>query len=731
MLNFVVPTLTVLILLICVLAVTTAHASLPDTFLITNRSMFETAVFRLIGNRVPDTCPGSSGIQVNELTHTLTGRADTTYYSFARTPTADCSVSASMTGPNVSVSGSNSQCNGQNPGITLTSTAYLPNSQYCINASHSSPDGSCTTSQCLITPPERITALTYEQLQSDDVAIDANPNPGGGLRIFPDDKIPDDPIDRRKIRVKAQFNESKAGVRIYFRTFDADDPSTNAAPVDTNDTAGNAGGDNNGTVDGTAATNAGLLSIPTANPPNPNNCQPFTSGSATGLSCLTDSTGVAAVDFTTTMQPGDNFTIAASPNQSYLTGLAAAADGINLKDSNNIQVPVTTSTQNACAESSVVGCRADMVTVWRRLHFEVDSMGSVDLVNRVVGTINSVSLFHDSSCQPLPPPNPSPPNPCYPYLTRYGISVAGGGLLDEEQFQNGRIVIGLRTFNVFGNYQENLANTVLVKSTSGLARKGVVGKSFILYDDDDYDLDNALVNGDANEQLERLAETTKYMSDLDGVQEDGKPSNVFGLAYIRPEYNWANNRNYNQTNVPFSLNIDDIEVDNKLSTHRDSKLDERNDFWIVYLLIGYQGSKTQDVDGENVANNGIGTLAAAADLCDCLVSQTCIGTSCTAIPRGVDGSLVYEEVMQDETKRLRKTLSTEIYLKGNTAPHEIGHQFGLKGDNKPPTPTSDERPFAEYNIMDYPLRPSQGDDYSFHPAHLNIMRRRIKSPGEN
>ena len=57
--------------------------------------------------------------------------------------------------------------------------------------------------------------------------------------------------------------QATAEIRIYFRDFDVDDPSADAAPIDTNDTAAvKTGNDNNGNVDGTPATKAGVLSIP-------------------------------------------------------------------------------------------------------------------------------------------------------------------------------------------------------------------------------------------------------------------------------------------------------------------------------------------------------------------------------------------------------------------------------------------------------------------------------------
>lgn len=201
--------------------------------------------------------------------------------------------------------------------------------------------------------------------------IDANPNAGGGLRIFPDLKEPSENSNlRRKIRVRAKTGANTAGNYIYFRNFDFDDPSANSAPLDPENTT-NAGDDNKGNVDGTTATRAGQFSLPS---PNPKDCQ-ITSY---GAKCFTNSLGEAAIDFTLTMQPGDNFAVAASTDENYLAGLTLAADGVNLKDTSNNQTPATTSNNAfACANSTVNACRTDMLTVWRRLHIEYDLMANV------------------------------------------------------------------------------------------------------------------------------------------------------------------------------------------------------------------------------------------------------------------------------------------------------------------------------------------------------------------
>jgi predicted Zn-dependent protease len=70
--------------------------------------------------------------------------------------------------------------------------------------------------------------------------------------------------------------------------------------------------------------------------------------------------------------------------------------------------------------------------------------------------------------------------------------------------------------------------------------------------------------------------------------------------------------------------------------------------------------------------------------------------------------MIYIEVQRDTE------LNNGIVRLIRTVPHEVGHQFGLKGDDAN----------NAFGIMSY------GDDLQFVPEHLNILRWRISSPGK-
>jgi hypothetical protein len=129
---------------------------------------------------------------------------------------------------------------------------------------------------------------------------------------------------------------------------------------------------------------------------------------------------------------------------------------------------------------------------------------------------------------------------------------------------------------------------------------------------------------------------------------------------------------------------------------------ESDAFWVVYLQVAYQEDASQDND-PNFEEGLTGATTAYVDgLTDSVVNSA-------GVPRGADGSLIFLEVMRDveinqSLPRLRRTPA-----------HEIGHQMGLRGDN----PTG-------FGIMSY----QDSNAYSFVPQHINILRWRIKSPGQ-
>ena len=185
----------------------------------------------------------------------------------------------------------------------------------------------------------RNATLTVAWQTSYDGQLDGNPNPGGGLRMFPDAAEPGG-NPRQVVRVKATVGdlapgEKRDGHMVYFKSFDVDDPSANTGPIDD---------------EGQTQDNRGT-------PPEGNLNPGF---------AVTNAQGEATVDFTVTMNPGDNFRVAADlNNDTWLNGLKVKQ--------NDPQALIYESDE---VTPIPPGKRTDLLTVWRKLHVMVESMGA-------------------------------------------------------------------------------------------------------------------------------------------------------------------------------------------------------------------------------------------------------------------------------------------------------------------------------------------------------------------
>jgi hypothetical protein len=77
------------------------------------------------------------------------------------------------------------------------------------------------------------------------------------------------------------------------------------------------------------------------------------------------------------------------------------------------------------------------------------------------------------------------------------------------------------------------------------------------------------------------------------------------------------------------------------------------------------------------------------------------------VPKGTFGSIVFIETQRDIDRR-----GYDLLIR--SAPHELGHQFGIRGD--------------DLNVPQFGIMNPQGA-LIFGPRHLNILRWRVRSPG--
>ena len=181
--------------------------------------------------------------------------------------------------------------------------------------------------------------------------LDGNPNPGGGMRVFPDKNSPDDTDFNKEVVVRVHVAPAESGVEVRFVVFDVDDPWADAAPID----------DEAATMDNRGYPRLGTLSASSA---------------------TTNADGIAEVTFVSTMQPGDNFRVAAACSDETWINELQVPQGVNdgrVLYSNGDVVPE--------------GVRiTPMLTVWRRLWVERDTMAAPGLYEtQVLGTADGIA----------------------------------------------------------------------------------------------------------------------------------------------------------------------------------------------------------------------------------------------------------------------------------------------------------------------------------------------------
>ncbi|HQL65715.1 MAG TPA: hypothetical protein PLS78_07650, partial [bacterium] len=295
-----------------------------------------------------------------------------------------------------------------------------------IKLSYTAPDGTTGEDKAKITVYE-VEETTWEQINS---VLDNNPNIGGGQRIFPCKQTPDDTTSRNQVYVKAKVKPVIPAIMVYFKSFDVDDPSSNSSPIDD---------------EGLEKNNRGTPQ----------------EGSLEYTQQITDEEGIAKVKFTVTMQPGDNFRVIASGNNDFYKRFKVKQDDTTGKliDGNNNEIPI--------------GNTTPMLTVWRRLHIEVDSMEEVPTTGpernfidgyivKITGDSTKATVVYVENCSPQAIDDGSD---CLP---------TGNG-----RFEKGKIRIGsdqIETANIDGNGENYLQKSTGINIPFTIT-KGSVTKS--------------------------------------------------------------------------------------------------------------------------------------------------------------------------------------------------------------------------------------------------------------
>jgi hypothetical protein len=468
---------------------------------------------------------------------------------------------------------------------------------------------------CILTPT--VDSVNFETINS---PVTTN-NPGfagGGSRIFPDRDHPGDTANKQIVRVKAQIVPALQGIPVYFNNYDVDDPSSD--PVIDPDSGGY---DNYGSPLG------GVLSGGSTA------CQ-----SSNGFYCrLTDANGEATINLTVTMQPGDNFRVAASTDSSYLSGVAVSGTGLQDSMGRSLETSAWRARQSV------------LLTVWRRLHIEVDSMGPAQQ-NFIAGTIPGKWKLNPGDIATITL-NPSP-----------------SADLEPNRFEGGRLVVGdvslPVTCNIANNVNCNTEFAVRVQNTGSTSVSIPSNSQFQLYDDDDFNNnDGANVDGDTrplpgedipmpNICLIQGANMPTWSNCSTQGNPDDPNTNILAPAYIHPVYDIGDNNEYTVFSANVSANtgpaIRDLFDFDQIATEAST------DFWTAYLLGGYQ--HTIDADDDPESGDGAGQVGV------------------TDAQNGV-GSIIFMETNGPK----ECTLSPIFCNIAATTAHELGHLLNaFEGD---------------------------------------------------
>ena len=187
--------------------------------------------------------------------------------------------------------------------------------------------------------------------------------PGRGKRIFPDKDTPSGTA-RNRVMLKIKGASIREDNKVFVRVYDVDDPTPDQFAESIIDTNGDAGADNYGSDSDHDSIFEFISSASVTNP---------TTGSTNGgrqqwaqCEVSLDNNGEAVVELKITMQPGDNYRAAAVSQ---------------LEDFELLQIETPNAPgyikPNSDAVPRLSGAVSEMLTVWRKLRIELDSMEAI------------------------------------------------------------------------------------------------------------------------------------------------------------------------------------------------------------------------------------------------------------------------------------------------------------------------------------------------------------------
>jgi len=422
----------------------------------------------------------------------------------------------------------------------------------------------------------KLTVYSLEKVEfetyMDNDGPDNHPSspPNGGKRIFPDKKACDDPYpDRRKIvTVKATITPAIDNRHVYFKDFDVDDPSSDIAPIDEN---GSVGGDNYG--------GAGSLSTNDA---------------------VTNGSGEARVRFAVTMNPGDNFRIAAALSEDKLALTA-------------------TTQQMADADAPPPGVKfTPMLTVWRKLHLELDSMTAG--LDNPVSNRNIDDTWNNT-----------------PHTGESGAEINGWNIHpDEGQYEGGTLTVSGINFEIIDNI-------------------------------DDWGDDTVYVIGNICPYEDNLASfTDDDICPLPRKVDWGLMNSKFNPAYVEV----VEEPGVYNSNATFIANLTDLSVTEAVRSRTTA-----SDYWMAQVMSCHQGEISTDGDADGVYHWHGFTSYKTGDVGVKVGESSPTGDNiCVIYLESIRDQAAQEPFLV--SIGWRSTAYSNSDIERTTVVHEIGHVFG-------------------------------------------------------
>ena len=569
---------------------------------------------------------------------------------------------------------------------------------------------------------------------SDGDTLDSDTNWPSGLapnswRVFPDARVVGGTVEtnaRDKVNVEVALSVAPPSeIKLYLKSFDVDDPTASTNAVDYESSAD----DNRGATPAQAGQFTGELS---------------------GVMELVFPENVKTTncEFQTTMQPGDNFRVAANGDRDFFATLAnndlvQDVGGSDADKNANKQRIVCTNIIGTVADQEIRGAdkyASDVLTIWRFLHVEVDSMSAPPATgaekNTVDGTLTAITgngtvaqraFLSINLNTGLTPQDPSA-----------NLSGTGNG-----RFENGWIKIGsgtgtpgeTQTIGLLGNGDDYARKDggvdipVLVSKTGQSDISGsVIAWSSILFSINvssgtlttNYNggtlnvagvtttISSVSTNGGVNTITVTAAPAIPFVlhDDDSDIVLPRSPSvgaeacGIFAPAYVYSLASGGGSYTNNSLNVPFIRNVNLASIGQVMSSSNalQSSSNRLSRFWCGYAVYAFQFSVIPEQVGP------IGTGNPPRGDSDPNTEAMIPGLSATG-----SGAIFFIEPLREVA-----ALGSEQRL----LVHEVAHQFGVLDSyisgSSPPDCVMGNGMYSPGAI--------------FYPDALSVIRSRVSSP---